>query len=193
MTFERFQQRFFQFSLMALLFSSGFFWTSAEESVTEQSLSTDKDYACAQALIQGSAAVLEEYFTFLDEYFKVNTPSSEQIADAMLFYRYVEDALHNLYADNAQIRSNGSLAFANQELAICRAKRDEYLMLARTALYAQAMGSATYKTTFQFVDGLKIMNEDMIEMFNLFQTTFPGLFKQMDSGLKCYASQCISR
>ncbi len=196
MTFERFQERLFQIGLLALIFLSGFLWTSAEESDTEAPAEsfTAEDYACAQAVVAGGEELMEAYFVFLDQYFKIDTPSSEQLADTMTFYRFVEDSIYNLYTQNAQLSgSDKTLGFAGQELAVCRQKRDEYLLVAQTALYKQVMGSATYKTTFQFVDGLKIMNENLAALSTVFQETFPGQFIQMDNGLQCYASQCITQ
>lgn len=197
MTFQHFQERLFQTGMVLLVFLSGFLFTSAEETTdpdsTDEAL-TEEDYACATALIEGSEAVLTEYFTFLDEYMKVDVPSSQQLESAMMFYRYVEDTLNNLYLDNASITGSGkSLSFANEELSTCRQKRDEYTLLARTALYKQVLGSSTYKTTFKFVDGLKVMNENLSNLSALFQQTFPGQFKQMDGGLKCYTTQCVSQ
>lgn len=196
MTFHSFQERFFQAGLVLLVFLSGFLFTSAEETDGTEATEdlTQEDYACALALIEGSEAVLTDYFTFLDEYMQVDVPSSQQLESATMYYRYVEDTLNNLYADNAKIEgSDKSFAFANEELATCRQKRDEYILLARTALYKQVLGSSTYKTTFKFVDGLKIMNENLANLSSLFQETFPGQFMQMDNGLKCYTTQCVSQ
>lgn len=193
MTFQSFQERFFQAGLLLLVFLSGFLFTSAEETDGTEDL-TQEDYACAIALIEGSEVVLTDYFTFLDEYMQVDVPSSQQLESATMYYRYVEDTLNNLYTDNAKIEgADKSFAFADEELAVCRQKRDEYILLARTALYKQVLGSSTYKTTFKFVDGLKVMNENLANLSSLFQETFPGQFMQMDNGLKCYTTQCVSQ
>ncbi len=164
----------------------------AEDSGTDTA--TDAaDYACASTMIESGSELLEAYQTFLNEYFQVDTPSSSQLEDAMMFYRYVEDSLQNLYAANSNIDSNQSLDIANQELSFCRFVRDQYSEYAKVLLKRQMNGSAVSKTTFKVVDGLKVMNEDLADLSETFQATFPNVFNKMNAGLVCYPHDCVTQ
>lgn len=187
------QKQFFQVGLLILFFVGGFVGVQADET-TATDTETVTDNVCASALAAQSIIILDDYETFLDQYTKVNTPTSEQFENALMYYRYVEDNLRKLYNLNANISGfNKTSAFATQQLSSCRKVRDGIIEYARALLPISLSGSTTSKTTFQFVDGLKVMNEDLKDMSLLFQSTFPGQFTEMSNALPCYAHECLSK
>lgn len=186
------QKRFFQVSLLLLVFMGSFIGVRADESTS--AAETVADNLCAQTLANSSAVILTEYESFIDQYTKVDKPTSEQFDNALLFYRYVEDSIRKLYDSSAEISGfNGTTAFANEQLASCRQVRDGIIEFARSYLTTFISGSTASKTTFKVVDGLKAMNSDLKDMSYLFQSTFPGQFTEMSNALSCYAHECLSK
>lgn len=155
--------------------------------------STDTSFECTTTLMNQGSSLLESYSTFLNEYFQADKASSDQLQDAMMFYRYVEDSLYSLYADNATPKDGQSLSDVNSELTFCRYVRDQYLAYAKVLLTRQMQGSSVSKTTFKIVDGLKAMNEDLRNFSGTFQRTFPMVFNKMDNGLTCYPRDCVTQ
>lgn len=187
------QKRFFQVGLLLLCFVGSFVGVRADETASTVD-PKDADNECAASLLQSSLALLDEYESFLDQYTKVDMPTSEQFENALLFYRYVEDSLRTYYDINANISEyNGTVSFANSELSSCRKVRDGIIEFSRAILTRFLAGSTTSKTTFEFVDGLKAMNEDLKDMSLLFQSTFPGQFTEMSNAFPCYAHECLSK
>lgn len=189
------QKRFFQASLVLLFFVSSVMWVKADETTDSEAVeSSDSDYQCAIALSEGSIPILDSYEEFLTQYTKVDAPTSEQFENLMLFYRYVEDSIRTLYDSSAQVTGyNKTLSFSNQELSSCRQMRDGIIAYAQKLLPIFVSGSSTSKTTFELVDGLKIMNEDLRDMTLLFRRVFPGQFTEMSNALPCYAHQCLTK
>ncbi len=189
------QKQFFQVALLLLFFVGSFVGVRADESTsTETATEAEADNKCAYSLAQGSLALLDEYKSFIDQYTKVDTPTSEQFENALLFYRYVEDTIRKFYNIYAEVSGyNGTVSFANTELSSCRKVRDGIIEYSRNILTQFLAGSTTSKTTFEFVDGLKAMNEDLKDMSLLFQSTFPGQFTEMSNALPCYAHECLSK
>ncbi len=185
------QKRFFQASLLLLFFVSSVLWVKAAE---EDETGTQEDYVCASTLSEESAVLLSTYQDTMDQYTKVDTPTSEQFENALLYYRYVEDSIRKLYDANATVSGfNKTLAFSSGELSACREMRDSLIQYARVPLSLFLNASSASKTTFKLVDGLKVMNEDLKDMSLLFQSTFPGQFTEMSNALPCYAHQCLSK
>lgn len=164
---------------------------AAEEE--ESSEETQADYLCAQTLIDSGTPLITGYEDFLDEFFKIDNPTSNQVEEAMDFYRYIEDSMNTLYETAATVDSDGSKSssFASSELTYCSLIRDQFIDFAKVLLQKQALASANSKTTFEVVDGLKVLNADLEDFSQEFLETFPGAFNQMANALPCYARQCI--
>lgn len=187
------QKRFFQSSLLFLLLVGSTVWVQADES-NSTALFGVEDYQCAADLSSTISPVLETYQTVMYQYTNVDTPSSEQFENAFMLYRYVEDTIRKAYDTSAEITGyNKSLDFVGEELSACREMREGLIAYARTFLSKYISGSTASKTTFEFVDGLKVMNEDLKDMSLLFQSTFPGQFTEMSNGFTCFAHDCLTK
>lgn len=184
------QKRFFEASLLLLFFVSSSLWVRADETVTGE----ESDYACASTLAEASVPLLDTYQEIINEYTKVDAPTSDQFEDALSYYRYVEDTIRKTYDSSAQVTGyNKTMSFSSNELSSCRRMRDSLIEYARVPLTLFLNGATTSKTTFVFVDGLKAMNEDLRDMSLLFQSTFPAQFTEMSNALPCYAHTCLSQ
>lgn len=191
---QKLDKPLFLLCLVALLTVQGMLRVGAEDAeVTEEDATSEEDFACGQAMIEQGSVIVEDYETFLDELFKVDTPSSGQVEEAMTYYRYVEDALNNIFSDNLHISGFRTLDFANTNATYCTYIRDQYLDFAQTLLQKQILLSANSKRTFEIIDGLKAMNENIENLYEDFHAVFPGLFNQMNNALPCYARQCITQ
>ncbi|QQR54754.1 hypothetical protein IPG41_06235 [Candidatus Peregrinibacteria bacterium] len=187
------QKRFIQSSLVVLLLLSSTLWVQADESNSLELYGVE-DYACAANLAAAAAPILENYENVMDQYMKVDEPTSEQFENAFMLYRYVEDSIQEEYQNNATtLGVNKSLSFSNEELSVCRNMRDQLLEYSRSFISIFISGASASKTTFEFVDGLKSMNADLKDMSLLFQRTFPGQFVEMSNALPCYAHQCLTQ
>ena len=185
------QKRFFQISLLLVFFVSSALWVRADESETS---GEEEDYVCASTLAEASVPLLDTYESVMDQYTKVDAPTSDQFEDALMFYRYVEDTIRSNYDASANVSGfNKTIAFSNQELSSCRRMRDSLIDYARVPLTLFLQGSTVSKTTFKFVDGLKATNEELRDMSLMFQSTFPGQFTEMSNALPCYAHTCLTQ
>lgn len=162
----------------------------AEEAEEEEE---SDDYLCATAVVEKGDELIAEYMNFLNEYFKQNTPTSEQVEYAMNYYRYIKDSLDATYADTMDYRGNRSFNIVSNETSLCSYRRDQYIDYAETIFQAYARYSANSKRTFMLVDGLKAINDDMSGLSMDFHETFPALFNQMDSAMPCFARGCITQ
>lgn len=152
----------------------------------------DLDLACTIQVAEEAGAFYESYAEFLDQYFKIDSPSSDQVETAMTRYRYYEEAVQASYEKAAQIKGSERIGLNTEEFERCVAVRDEKIALGRGLLQAYAMQSAGSKRTFKFVDGLKVINENMEFLAEDFYMIFPRIFEKMNSALPCYAKECIS-
>ena len=166
---------------------------TSEEGTTEPEHPESQDFVCAQYLLENGPGIVEGYAAFLDEYMQLNVPGSEQVENALLYYRAVEFGLNNLYDEGLEMETKNNVTATADEIAYCSYLRDSYVNVAYELLDVQVRQSAASKTTFLIVDGLKAMNEDLREFSMDFNLTFPGSFNQMDNALPCYARQCITQ
>ncbi len=186
-----FETRLFLLCTALLVVFQSLFFAFAEETTDEE---TPLNYACAQTMIDDGSALLDNYELFLNEYFLVDTPGSNQLEGAMDYYRYVEDGLNSIYSGALVIEGDSkTLEFASAEVTYCASIRDQYLRYAQVLLQKQLLSSANSKRTFEMVDGLKVMNDDLGDFSEQFLETFPGAFNQMNNALPCYARQCITK
>ena len=193
--FKHFENRFFLLCAALVVTFNGLLYAMAAETEEEtESVSTVTegiDYACTYNLTQEAYTVVEDYQTFLDDYFKAVTPSSEQVEHAMRYYRFVEAAIEASYDKYADVQGNYSLEASEDALSRCATVRDQYIELARVLLQKQTIASANSKRTFLFIDGLKATNEHLDQFSGEFNALFPAYFNQFNNALPCYAHQCI--
>jgi hypothetical protein len=154
-------------------------------------VTTAEDNACAKAMQEDGYKIVEAYEQLLDEYFKIDVPSSGQINSAMTFYRATRDALDGVYAHSLNLQGRKSLEFAVVEAATCTDIKNKYMTYISELLQRYLLGSAVSKSTFTIVDGLKATNKDLDDLSSLFHSVFPASFDHMDSALPCYARRCI--
>lgn len=157
---------------------------------------SEEDYACGKNMLADGKEFVGEYMNFLDAYFKQDEPSSDQIEIAMEFYRYTEDSLMNIWAKHADLSNaevGKTLDLAISEYTYCTSIRDNLILESKLLLQAYARYSAESKRTFQVIDGLKAINEKLRVLSGDFSEVFPGKFAKMDSSLKCYAKECITK
>jgi hypothetical protein len=168
----------------------------ASGTATADEPTSEEDYACARNMLADGGVFLDDYMAFLNEYFKQDVPSSEQIPVAMEFYRYTEDMLENIWAVHADLSASETgktLDLGISEYLYCANIRDQLITQAELMLQAYARYSADSKRTFEIIDGLKSINEDLRAFSGDFYEVFPGKFAKMDDSLKCYAKECITK
>lgn len=189
----RLENRFFLLCTALVLVLNGLFYAFAAEDTEEESYTVvdGVDYACGQAVAEDAVVIVQSYKRFLDEYFQVDRPSSKQVDDAMSFYRYVRTSIQKSYDQNLNVRKNDTLESATVANNYCSYVRDQYIAAAQALLEKQVILSSNSKRTFKVVDGLKAINENMDRFSEDFNGIFPGLFRQLDHDLPCYARQCI--
>lgn len=193
--FKHFENRLFLLCAALVLTFNGLLYAMAAETDEEtESVSTVTqgiDYACTYNLTQEAYTAVESYQTFLDDYFKAVTPSSEQVEHAMRYYRFVEASIEASYDKYADVQGNYSLEASEDALSNCSTVRDQYIDLAQVLLQKQVIASANSKRTFLFIDGLKATNEHLDQFSGEFNALFPAYFNQFNNALPCYAHQCI--
>jgi len=150
---------------------------------------------CADAVSEQGETLLNDFRTFLDEYMKQDVPTSQQVDNAMKFYRYVETTLQTAYTEGMDLYSEVALTFdeINEATSLCTYRRDQYIDEAGLLLQSYVRYSANSKRTFQIIDGLKAMNEDMEDFSRNFHEAFPNKFNQMNAALPCYARGCLTQ
>jgi hypothetical protein len=169
------------------------FAADTDEPEDSSAVSAEEDYACAKNMVDTGFETISSYEEVLDEFFKVDVPSSEQLESAMTLYRATRDSINGIYLKSLQISGVKSLTIAADEAAVCTEKRDQYLKYIKVLLQRFLLGSASSKSTFQIVDGLKVMNEDLSDFSEVFYSTFPKVFNQMNNQMPCYARQCLTQ
>lgn len=151
------------------------------------------DFACAKAVEEVASKELDDYITFLNEYFLSEDPSSEQVENAMERYRYYKDAVNGVFEEQVLVQGQVTFEKAFSEFAYCQNIRDQFLDAAQPIIQAQILQSSNSKRTFKIIDGMKELNEDMDTLNNDFQLTFPRIFEKMDNAFPCYVKECITQ
>lgn len=195
--FKKLENKFFLVCAALVLVFNGMFYAFAEETETdpgETAVIVDgSDQQCASNVMVDAQVVVSAYQTFLDDYFKEVTPTSEQVEGAMKYYRFIEYSINKIYKRNLQKDVNLSLNNSLQASTYCAYIRDVYLDIAKAMMEKQVISSANSKRTFLVVDGLKAMNADMDTFSDQFNEVFPGYFNKFNNALPCYAHQCINK
>ncbi|MFA5855387.1 MAG: hypothetical protein WC846_03865 [Candidatus Gracilibacteria bacterium] len=179
------------FLLVAILVAASPFVYKKMISYANTTITDEEDNACAKAMQDEGYKIVEAYEEMLDEYFKIDVPSSQQINSAMVFYRATRDSLNGLYIDSLNLGGRKSLEFAVAEAATCTDIKNKYMTYVGALLQRYLLGSAVSKSTYTIVDGLKAMNKDIEDLSTVFHNVFPAVFDQMNNALPCYARQCI--
>lgn len=185
----------FRTLLALLLLFSGLLLAYAEEDPEETESSTT-EYSCGAALLDEGASVVSNYEVFLNEYFQVDVPSSEQFENALQYYRFTELAIQAIYQNNLGLSQSGlgtTLGKAVEEAQYCDYVREAYLGYIKTLFRKQFSGSTAYKVTFKVMDGFKVMNSSLDELSGVFNQTFPNLFDKMNNGFACYVHSCATQ
>ena len=195
--FKKIENKFFLLCAALVLVFNGFFYSFAAETDTVAEdvpvIVDGADQQCATHVKEESQQVVDSYQTFLDDYFKAITPTSEQVDGAMKYYRFMEFSINEIYKKYLQQDQNLSLTSSLQASTRCAYMRDLYLDVAKALMEKQVISSANSKRTFLVVDGLKAMNADMDTFSDQFNAVFPGYFNQFNNALPCYAHQCINK
>ncbi len=164
--------------------------TSADES---NETSDDLSSACAKSVIAESRPALTDYLTFLEEYYKIDTPSSEQIENGMTRYRFYVAAVRDSFEKASAPQGGKTFEEVGDSYAYCKNIRDQYLNFGKKLLTVFAIQSANSKRTYKVVDALKAINEKMSDFSLEFSQTFPQMFQKMDDALPCYAKACQTK
>lgn len=161
-----------------------------EEAIDETAV---QDFLCGQLVNEVATEEIAAYQVFLTEYFQNIEDSSDQVVDAMTYFRYVEDAINTVFDEN-KVRKGAKLSFdiAFDEFVYCQTIRDDQLRLAKILLQSHSIQSANSKRTFLMIDGMKELNANMDDLADDFVLTFPAVFESMSNKLPCYARECIS-
>ncbi len=190
---NKLENRLFILCCALVLTFNGLFYALAEESDGETvvTVTDGVDYACGYETMVDSQVIVDTYQDFLDQYFKIDKPSSTQIKAAEKYFRFVQSSLQKAYERNLNITANERLEESTQAATYCAYIRDQYMDVAEVLLQKQVILSANSKRTFAVIDGLKATNQDLEDFADEFNTVFPAFFNQFNNALPCYARQCI--
>lgn len=194
---KNFENKLFLACAALVLTFNGLLYTFAEETdeeTTEAVTITDTvDYQCGYNVMQEASVVVDSYQTFLDDFFKLATPSSDQVEDAMKYYRFIESSIQRIYEKNLKVTANQTLDDSVTASTYCAYVRDQYLDFAKAMMQRQVIASSNSKRTFTMIDGLKVTNENLETFSSDFTEVFPGFFNQFNNALPCYARRCITK
>ncbi|MBU0981467.1 hypothetical protein KKC94_02125 [Patescibacteria group bacterium] len=152
------------------------------------------DYYCGEKVNEVAKEQVSAYAEFLTAFFQEYDESSEQVTDAMEYFRYVQDEIDKVYEENRVKQGGGTtLETAFYEYNYCKKVHDDWMDLAQELLQAHSLQSSNSKRTFRMIDAMKSMNENMDALSNDFNRVFPGSFKKMDSQLQCFVPECITK
>lgn len=178
---------------LSLMLVTGSGMISAAEGDASSAETDAYDEQCADIVIAKGQEMLTQYETFLDEYFNKNVPSSNQVNQAMKYYRYVQDTMHETYADAMGVNSGETFDDFNAQNSVCVEERDKVINTAGIIFQAYVNNSVSTKQTAAMVDALNDLNNNMEGLSSDFHSTFPNLFTSMSNALPCYAQKCISK
>lgn len=164
--------------------------TSADESADT---AAEEWLACGDTVATESSAVLDDYLTFLEEYYKIDTPSSEQVENGMTRYRFYMNAVRESFEKASAPQGGKTFESIDSSYIYCQDIRDQYLNFGKKMLTVFAIQSANSKRTYKVVDALKAINEKMSDFSLEFSQTFPQMFQEMDDALPCYAKSCQTK
>ena len=173
--------------------STGEVQLASEEDAEAAEEEASAEQACAKAVYEEGMEVVADYKDFLEEYFNLDMPSSTQVDTAMNFYRYVEDMIVQSWSYHSDVRANISFDVAYSEASYCTNMRDALIDQAQVLLQAYVRYSGASKNTFEIVDDLKEMNENLNSFSEKFHETFPAMLEKMNNIMPCYARDCITK
>lgn len=167
--------------------------TSAEESssISDTSTFSPTDVTCASTVAGTASEELDNYINFLDQYFKIDSPSSEQVETGMARYRYFVDAVESAFETASAPLESETFETNQKSYAYCRKIETQYLNFGRKLLLVFSLQAGNSKRTYALVDTLKAINEQMSGLSDNFSNIFPQLFQKMDDALPCYAKKCL--
>jgi hypothetical protein len=148
-------------------------------------------FACSSVMHTEAPEVIGRYTEFLESYFLLDIDSSQQVANAMLYFTYVQEEIEAIYDENINLNGGELISATIDANNDCRRWQEWYSQEAELLLNTYIRRATASKQSFAIVDGLKIINENMEELSLEFQMTFPLFFKKMNNALPCYAHQCI--
>lgn len=176
--------------IFVLIISLGLYLGNHVSNSNAEEVSDDE--VCAVTIARDGSAEYENYKQFLDQYFKIDTPSSEQIETAMKRYRFFNETIEKIFETASKVK-NRDISAAYQDFTKCVKIRDEILERGKMILQAYASNSSASKRTFKLIDAMKALNENMQSVSADFSLTFPNLFEKMADSLPCFAKQCITK
>ena len=168
---------------------------NAEESsgTVSEETQAQEDLLCAQNVAAAASSALDDYILFLDEYFKIDKPSSEQIEDGITRYRYFVKAVNDSFDYEAVPVADKAISRNVDSYSYCIYVERQYLEFGKKLLTVFSLSSANSKRTYKMVDALKAINEQMSDFSRVFSSVFPQMFQKMDNALPCYAKSCITK
>jgi hypothetical protein len=177
------------FALSLGLSLTGFAVESAEEAAKK----AEQDYECGLDVAAEGTMLVDQYQTFLFNLLQSTRPTSDNVENAIKYYRYIEDSLNTEIGKIRGVAQSKTLGIGAQEYHYCQSTRDQYLILADAMLTEYVTQTASNKRTFVMVDALKELNANMEDYSNLFHSTFPVMFQKMDNALPCFARSCVHK
>ncbi len=183
--------------ILALVSSlGGFLFANSQLSYAEETTTTSdsaEDLLCAKNVATSASSALDDYLSFLDQYFKIDKPTSEQIEDGITRYRYYINEVKDGFDLASTPVAHKAISGNVESYAYCSYVEKQYLEFGKKMLTVFAINSAASKPTYKVVDGLKAINEKMSDFSQEFNTVFPQLFQKMDNALPCYAKSCTTK
>lgn len=163
------------------------------EDAAETTTESDEDKLCALNMATAGELALNEYITFLEEYFKMDKPTSEQIEDGITRYRYYIEDIKAAFELNSVPVGGKTIDRNLDAYTICESVENEYLEFGKNLLTVFSETSANSKRTYKVVDAMKAINANMSDFSQEFSGVFPQLLQKMDNALPCYAKSCTTK
>ena len=169
--------------------------STSDTSTTETSAATYSpiDVTCATTVATDASKALDDYISFLDQYFKINTPSSGQTYEAMQRYRLFVLTISDSFETASTPQGGVSFKSTGDAYSYCSTIKQEYINFGRRLLKIFSLQSGNSKKTYMFIDGLKALNTEMREFSDDFYLLFPAAFKKMDDGMPNFTKACITK
>lgn len=179
--------------VIGFVFGTGSISYAEETTSTTDTTQSEEDLVCAQNVATAASSALDDYILFLDEYFKIDKPSSEQIEDGITRYRLFVKEVNDSFNWEAVPVSNRTIARNVDSYTYCDYVTKQYLEFGKKLLTVFSLSSANSKRTYKMVDAMKAINEKMSDFSLEFSGVFPQMFQKMDNALPCYAKSCITK
>lgn len=150
-----------------------------------------QDFVCAERMSTEGQEALAQYQALLQAYYLADHPTSDQVSEAVDYYRAFQAELARIYAEGSAIDAPKSIQLTNDEIFACLSVQSTLLQTAQVYLRGYTLSASNTKRNTRIHDTFEVLNTDMENFMSNFQNTFPGQFQRFNNALPCYARQCL--